>query len=262
MLIFCIILTLVNSFWLIKKGIRISIWKTQPVLFPFFQWWGHIFPTEIKLSPLSEVSNDHFEFCDASTQGYEEVSQKFTSIRRVRGDNYCALRATLFQAMSQPAALPSWLEDPELTLVRCCCRFESAMFPVVSERKTVLAHACAAAVCRVTSACGCVRFCVTRWFCIVKQPQMVGISQKRKVVKYICYCSWIREQVFRVCTGHWGQNALNVGLSTRWACMYFTWEPAERFLKAHLSASGSSSRNQPICIALEGLAYWAAAQQH
>nr|XP_030712450.1 ubiquitin thioesterase otulin isoform X3 [Globicephala melas] len=49
-------------------------------------------------------------------KGYEEVSQKFTSIRRVRGDNYCALRATLFQAMSQPAALPSWLQDPELTL--------------------------------------------------------------------------------------------------------------------------------------------------
>ncbi|XP_026362496.1 ubiquitin thioesterase otulin isoform X2 [Ursus maritimus] len=50
-------------------------------------------------------------------KGYEEVSQKFTSIRRVRGDNYCALRATLFQAMSQPAALPSWLKDPELTLL-------------------------------------------------------------------------------------------------------------------------------------------------
>lgn len=50
-------------------------------------------------------------------KGYEEVSQKFTSIRRVRGDNYCALRATLFQAMSQPAALPRWLQDPELTLL-------------------------------------------------------------------------------------------------------------------------------------------------
>uniref|UniRef100_A0A8C2RC09 OTU deubiquitinase with linear linkage specificity n=1 Tax=Capra hircus TaxID=9925 RepID=A0A8C2RC09_CAPHI len=50
-------------------------------------------------------------------KGYEKVSQKFTSIRRVRGDNYCALRATLFQAMSQPAALPSWLQDPELTLL-------------------------------------------------------------------------------------------------------------------------------------------------
>ncbi|XP_036164433.1 ubiquitin thioesterase otulin isoform X2 [Myotis myotis] len=66
---------------------------------------------------LPEVSNNHFEFFDAFTQGYEEVSQKFTSIRRVRGDNYCALRATLFQAMSQPAGLPSWLQDPELTLL-------------------------------------------------------------------------------------------------------------------------------------------------
>ncbi|XP_075396990.1 ubiquitin thioesterase otulin isoform X2 [Tenrec ecaudatus] len=50
-------------------------------------------------------------------KGYEEVAQKFTSIRRVRGDNYCALRATLFQAMSQPAELPPWLQDPELTLL-------------------------------------------------------------------------------------------------------------------------------------------------
>ena len=71
-------------------------------------------------------------------QGYEKVSQKFTSIRRVRGDNYCALRATLFQAMSQPAALPSWLQDPELTLVRCRRRFESALFPIVSAAKTSL----------------------------------------------------------------------------------------------------------------------------
>ncbi|XP_052618766.1 ubiquitin thioesterase otulin-like [Peromyscus californicus insignis] len=50
-------------------------------------------------------------------KGYEEVSQKFTSIRRVRGDNYCALRATMFQAMSQLAELPLWLQDPELTLL-------------------------------------------------------------------------------------------------------------------------------------------------
>ncbi|PNI42213.1 OTULIN isoform 4, partial [Pan troglodytes] len=56
--------------------------------------------------------------------GYEEVSQKFTSIRRVRGDNYCALRATLFQAMSQAVGLPPWLQDPELMLVRCCCSYQ------------------------------------------------------------------------------------------------------------------------------------------
>ncbi|XP_023388711.1 ubiquitin thioesterase otulin [Pteropus vampyrus] len=93
----------------------------------------HYFPlsrfdslTELRLSVAPEM--DIMDYCKkewrGNTQkaicmkkGYEEVSQKFTSIRRVRGDNYCALRATLFQAMSQPAALPRWLQDPELTLL-------------------------------------------------------------------------------------------------------------------------------------------------
>ncbi|XP_078543720.1 ubiquitin thioesterase otulin isoform X2 [Lissotriton helveticus] len=47
-------------------------------------------------------------------KGYEAVSQDFTSIRRVRGDNYCALRALLFQAMSQTTELPPWLQNPDL----------------------------------------------------------------------------------------------------------------------------------------------------
>lgn len=138
MLMFCTVLASVNFFGLIKTGMGAVCEETSASLFSFFQrWgggggWGTFFPTGIQLSLPSEVNNAHFEFFDASTQGYEEVSQKFTSIRRVRGDNYCALRATLFQAMSQPAALPSWLQDPELTLVRCCCRFESAMFPSFS----------------------------------------------------------------------------------------------------------------------------------
>ncbi|KAF7478842.1 Hypothetical predicted protein [Marmota monax] len=71
----------------------------------------------MELFMLSEASDHHLKFFDTFSQGYEEVSQKFTSIRRVRGDNYCALRATLFQAMSQLAALPLWLQDPELTLL-------------------------------------------------------------------------------------------------------------------------------------------------
>uniref|UniRef100_A0A9L0RKJ0 OTU deubiquitinase with linear linkage specificity n=1 Tax=Equus caballus TaxID=9796 RepID=A0A9L0RKJ0_HORSE len=107
--------------------------------------------SELRLSVAPEM--DIMDYCKkewrGNTQkatcmkkGYEEVSQKFTSIRRVRGDNYCALRATLFQAMSQPAALPPWLQDPELTLVRCCCRFESAPFPLVSVRKTSLSCLC------------------------------------------------------------------------------------------------------------------------
>ncbi|XP_035173741.1 ubiquitin thioesterase otulin isoform X1 [Oxyura jamaicensis] len=46
-------------------------------------------------------------------KGYEAVAQKFASIRRVRGDNYCALRATLFQALSQATQLPAWLQSED-----------------------------------------------------------------------------------------------------------------------------------------------------
>jgi hypothetical protein len=102
----------------------------------FFNDLGQFFfSTGMELSLLGEASNHHFYFFDTFSQGYEEVSQKFTSIRRVRGDNYCALRATLFQAMSQLAELPPWLQDPELMLVRCCCRFESRMFQIVLVRR-------------------------------------------------------------------------------------------------------------------------------
>ncbi|XP_069814241.1 ubiquitin thioesterase otulin [Dendropsophus ebraccatus] len=48
-------------------------------------------------------------------EGYEEVSRFFGSIRRVRGDNYCALRATLFQCLSQMTLLPQWIDDDGLT---------------------------------------------------------------------------------------------------------------------------------------------------
>ncbi|XP_069586700.1 ubiquitin thioesterase otulin isoform X1 [Ranitomeya imitator] len=48
-------------------------------------------------------------------EGYEQVSRCFNSIRRVRGDNYCALRATLFQCLSQMTMLPQWMADDDLT---------------------------------------------------------------------------------------------------------------------------------------------------
>ncbi|XP_036375162.1 OTU deubiquitinase with linear linkage specificity b isoform X1 [Megalops cyprinoides] len=48
-------------------------------------------------------------------KGYEAVSQSFEGLRRVRGDNYCALRATLFQILAQSTQLPLWLED-DITL--------------------------------------------------------------------------------------------------------------------------------------------------
>lgn len=47
-------------------------------------------------------------------EGYKEVSHYFGSIRQVRGDNYCALRATLFQCLSQNTALPKWLNKADL----------------------------------------------------------------------------------------------------------------------------------------------------
>ncbi|KAM5158253.1 ubiquitin thioesterase otulin [Mantella aurantiaca] len=46
--------------------------------------------------------------------GYEKVSDCFDHIRQVRGDNYCALRATLFQCLSQTTELPHWLDNTSL----------------------------------------------------------------------------------------------------------------------------------------------------
>ncbi|XP_071271426.1 ubiquitin thioesterase otulin-like isoform X1 [Salvelinus alpinus] len=44
------------------------------------------------------------------SQGYTKLSQRFESLRRVRGDNYCALRATLFQVLSTSTQPPVWLQ--------------------------------------------------------------------------------------------------------------------------------------------------------
>lgn len=51
-------------------------------------------------------------------QGYTEMSSRFGSLRRVRGDNYCALRATLFQVFTHNTQLPSWLQDGDITMVK------------------------------------------------------------------------------------------------------------------------------------------------
>ncbi|XP_017569721.1 OTU deubiquitinase with linear linkage specificity b [Pygocentrus nattereri] len=49
-------------------------------------------------------------------KGYEAVAQRsYESLRRVRGDNYCALRATLFQILSQSEKLPAWLQDTDMS---------------------------------------------------------------------------------------------------------------------------------------------------
>ncbi|KAM4534403.1 uncharacterized protein PAE49_022621 isoform 1-T2 [Odontesthes bonariensis] len=50
-------------------------------------------------------------------KGYKELAQRFVRLRRVRGDNYCALRATLFQVLSQSARLPAWLQEDDVTMM-------------------------------------------------------------------------------------------------------------------------------------------------
>ncbi|XP_062466782.1 ubiquitin thioesterase otulin isoform X1 [Pezoporus occidentalis] len=82
--------------------------------------------SEYKLSVAPEM--DIMEYCRKEwrgntpvakrmRKGYEAVAQKFASIRRVRGDNYCAFRATLFQALSQTTQLPSWLQSEDFTML-------------------------------------------------------------------------------------------------------------------------------------------------
>ncbi|XP_051739447.1 OTU deubiquitinase with linear linkage specificity b isoform X1 [Ctenopharyngodon idella] len=46
-------------------------------------------------------------------KGYEAIASEF-NLRRVRGDNYCALRAMLFQVLSQSKQLPAWLHDSDI----------------------------------------------------------------------------------------------------------------------------------------------------
>lgn len=50
-------------------------------------------------------------------KGYKEMSQRFSSVRRVRGDNYCALRATLYQVLCHSTQLPVWLQDDDITML-------------------------------------------------------------------------------------------------------------------------------------------------
>lgn len=50
-------------------------------------------------------------------KGYKEMSQRFSGVRRVRGDNYCALRATLFQVLSHSTQLPAWLQEDNFSML-------------------------------------------------------------------------------------------------------------------------------------------------
>ncbi|XP_047664763.1 uncharacterized protein YFR016C isoform X2 [Tachysurus fulvidraco] len=48
-------------------------------------------------------------------KGYSEISCSFTGLRRVRGDNYCSLRATLYQVLATTPHTPAWLLEESFT---------------------------------------------------------------------------------------------------------------------------------------------------
>ncbi|KAK2869913.1 hypothetical protein Q8A67_024305 [Cirrhinus molitorella] len=50
-------------------------------------------------------------------KGYSEMSRSFSGLRRVRGDNYCALRATLYQVLANSTNMPSWLQNEDFLLL-------------------------------------------------------------------------------------------------------------------------------------------------
>ncbi|KAM4689332.1 ubiquitin thioesterase otulin [Discoglossus pictus] len=94
--------------------------KNQKV--PFFNEQASTGDHKLGVGPeMDIVEYSHKEWRGKTTvakvmkEGYEEVSHCFGSIRRVRGDNYCALRATLFQALSQTTKLPAWLHNEGLS---------------------------------------------------------------------------------------------------------------------------------------------------
>ncbi|XP_041932012.1 uncharacterized protein LOC121695341 [Alosa sapidissima] len=49
--------------------------------------------------------------------GYAVLSQSFGFVRRVREDNYCALRASLYQTLMSSAQLPDWLQRESFLLI-------------------------------------------------------------------------------------------------------------------------------------------------
>lgn len=50
-------------------------------------------------------------------KGYSEMSHSFSGLRRVRGDNYCALRATLYQVLATSTNMPTWVQDEGFLLL-------------------------------------------------------------------------------------------------------------------------------------------------
>ncbi|KTF76625.1 hypothetical protein cypCar_00035433 [Cyprinus carpio] len=59
-------------------------------------------------------------------KGYSEMSRSFSGLRRIRGDNYCALRATLYQVLANSTKMPTWLQDEGFLLWQEAAAYESS----------------------------------------------------------------------------------------------------------------------------------------
>ncbi|XP_067425413.1 inactive ubiquitin thioesterase OTULINL isoform X2 [Emydura macquarii macquarii] len=91
------------------------------------KWWSRYLQRKFKknLSVLAEV--DLLGYCAREWKGetkqarqmkeaYEELFWRYhiKYIRQVRRDNYCALRAVLFQVFSQGICFPSWMKERDI----------------------------------------------------------------------------------------------------------------------------------------------------
>nr|XP_014347803.1 PREDICTED: inactive ubiquitin thioesterase FAM105A [Latimeria chalumnae] len=66
------------------------------------------------------VSTEVFaNWVDCCRLAYKEIYQTYhiQFVRRVRGDNYCALRATMFQIFSHGINFPSWMKEVDIVKI-------------------------------------------------------------------------------------------------------------------------------------------------
>ncbi|KAK6492332.1 inactive ubiquitin thioesterase OTULINL-like [Huso huso] len=94
----------------------------------FLKHYKGCFPGMTKKSLSVTPAMDLLEYCELEWKGmtphadqirkaYGEIYRvhNIRYICRVRGDNYCALRATLFQVLSNGIPFPSWMKEQDIT---------------------------------------------------------------------------------------------------------------------------------------------------
>ncbi|XP_023957836.2 inactive ubiquitin thioesterase OTULINL isoform X1 [Chrysemys picta bellii] len=115
---------------LVMSFLLAALWycrRLYAYLAQLLKWWSRYLQRKFKknLSVLAEV--DLLGYCAREWKGetkqakqmkaaYEELFWKhhIKYIRQVRRDNYCALRAVLFQVFSQGIYFPSWMKERDI----------------------------------------------------------------------------------------------------------------------------------------------------